>query len=259
MCISEKSTYSANNNVTSEHKVLFKQNYRSMNITGHQQWEGKLLADLPVDYKRITITRSMNATRINCIQTINITIVKDTPLVENKVRLQLPLIITSSPHSPTEEKKQLISLRKDTVVTTPSSPVTKHRPERNSQTKQPKTKKKPPPPILATDPALLETAKPVPDRLVEFNTPIPTRKTVPKLGVVGVMTGFTTLYNPWNNPAGPNWTSPRAVQPDFVGPTNPFENNANELPHPFIAPNTMTITPGLVPQGQYPSDKNPFL
>jgi len=72
------------------------------------------------------------------------------------------------------------------------------------------------------------------------------------------MSGFTTSYNPWNNPAGPIWNNPH---PTLTGPTNPFGNNApsNEPAHPFLNQGTMTITPSLVTHGYYPSDKNPFL
>jgi len=226
-----------------------------MNITGHQQWEGKLLADLPVDYKRVTITRVMNATRTSCSQSIHITVVKDTPLVENKVRLELPLIITTKPRSPPEDKKQLISLRKDTVVTTPPSPIVKHKESSGSPTKQekPEKTKKKSHKHSPVDPAsILDPAKPVPDLLVEFNTPIPKQKTVPK---IGVMSGFTTSYNPWNNPAGPIWNNPN---PTLTGPTNPFGNITlpNELSHPFTNNVATNITPSLV---YYPIDKNPFL
>jgi len=255
--IVEKITYSANDNVLTEQKILFKQTYRSMRISGHQQWEGKLLADLPTEYRNLTITRSMGATRISCSQMIYITVLKDTPLVVNHVYLELPLTITSKPRSTVEDKKQLISLRKDTVVTTPDSPVVRSRdrspedipinPEISSQ--------------KINFPNSSEEAKPVPNLLVEFHSPIPKRKITP--GQTGIMSGYTTIYNPWNPATYPTvtynnpFTEPAqnasgvGLEASATYPTITFNNPFTEQ-----SQNAVRVGPTDGMQGAYP--KNPF-
>eukprot|EP01124_Arcella_intermedia_P010794 TRINITY_DN17320_c0_g1_i1.p1 TRINITY_DN17320_c0_g1~~TRINITY_DN17320_c0_g1_i1.p1 ORF type:complete len:558 (-),score=125.62 TRINITY_DN17320_c0_g1_i1:29-1702(-) len=222
--ITEKATYCANNSVTTELRLLFKQSYKSVTVSGHQKWEGKLLADLPVDYATPTITKSMGATRITCTHTVKVSILKDTPFVDNKVSLSFPLPLASK-HAIVDEsasKKQLISLRKELVVTSPATPPV---PKRSAHSSGPAPSPAPPPSTPSPSPGVKNahsdspplSPRPVPDAKVDFHEALPT-----KFAKAQVSSPFSFSPLVSISPTNP-FASPAMTNPFLQSPSpNPF-------------------------------------
>eukprot|EP01125_Pyxidicula_operculata_P013556 TRINITY_DN449_c2_g2_i2.p2 TRINITY_DN449_c2_g2~~TRINITY_DN449_c2_g2_i2.p2 ORF type:complete len:613 (-),score=170.50 TRINITY_DN449_c2_g2_i2:2253-4091(-) len=161
--IVESAVYIANDKVWSNKVILFRQSF-PVDVSGHTDYHHTFAANFPSDYHKLTMSKAIHTSRIHIVHEIHMTIVKDTPVIDGKVKVVFPVYLSTKSNGK-QVKRQAIYLKKDSTLISPPTPQVGRRASMGSH-KEAES-------VEASIVKENEVIQPIPNATVEFDTPPP--------------------------------------------------------------------------------------